>query len=189
MRARAEATQATAERILDAAFEAFGSRSFGDVTLQEIANTAGVAVQTVIRRFGSKEGLFDAVGDRERSRVRAQRQVPEGADLQRRIEVLVEHYEEDGDMVLRLIGEEDRSPAVARVVAEGRKLHRRWVETNLAEVVASSRGAERRKRVDAAVAATDVFTWRLLRRDLGREKEEVVEVMVRMLEGLRMEAK
>ena len=53
MRARAEAAQATAERILDAALEAFGSSAFSEVTLQEIADRAGVSVQTIIRRFGS----------------------------------------------------------------------------------------------------------------------------------------
>jgi AcrR family transcriptional regulator len=185
MRARAEAAQATAERILDAALKAFGSSAFADVTLQEIAKRAGVTVQTVIRRFGSKDGLFDAVADRERSRVAGRREVPEGASLRRKIEVLVEHYEEDGDTVWRLIQEEDRSARVAWVVANGRNLHRSWVETHLAELAASFRGAERRSRLDAAVAATDLFTWRLLRRDLGRDKEEVVDVMVRMLEGLR----
>jgi AcrR family transcriptional regulator len=184
MRARAEAAQATAERILDAALEAFGSSAFSEVTLQEIADRAGVTVQTIIRRFGSKDGLFDEVADRERSRVQDRREVPAGASLRRKVEVLVEHYEEDGDTVWRLIQEEDRSSRVARVVAEGRELHRSWVETHLAELAGSLRGAEYRSHVDAVVAATDLFTWRLLRCDLGRDKEEVVDVMVRILEGL-----
>jgi AcrR family transcriptional regulator len=187
MQARAEAAEETANSILGAATTAFGSTRFADVTLRQIADAAGVSVQTVIRRFGSKEGLIDAVVDRERTRVAAQREVPDGADLRRRIEILVDHYEEDGDVVLHLLSEEDRSPEIARVVAEGRRTHRTWVEVHLPEIFASIRGAEHRQFVDAAVAATDLYTWKLLRWDVGRSSEEVVEVMVRILEGLRKE--
>jgi len=187
MQARAEAAEETAISILRAATTAFGSTMFADVTLREIAVAAGVSVQTVIRRFGSKEGLFDAVVDRERTRIAARREVPDEADLHRRIEILVDHYEEDGDVVLHLLSEEDRSPEVALVVAEGRGTHRTWVENHLPEILASARGAERRQLVDAAVAATDLLTWKLLRRDLGRNTKEAVDVMVRMLEGLRKE--
>lgn len=185
MQSRAEAAQETVDSILRAATSAFGSTGFADVTLRQIADAAEVSVQTVIRRFGSKEVLFEAVVDRERTRVAAKRKVPDGADLHRRIEILVGHYEEDGDVVLHLLSEEDRSPEIARVVAEGRRTHRTWVETHLPEVFAGAQGAERRQLVDAAVAATDLFTWKLLRRDIGRNPMEVVEVMVRMLEGLR----
>lgn len=187
MQARAEAAEETANSILRAATIAFESTRFADVTLRRIADAAEVSVQTVIRRFGSKKGLFDAVVDRERTRVAAQREVPDGADLHHRIEILVDHYEEDGDVVLHLLSEADRSPEIALVVAEGRRTHRTWVETHLPEVFASARGAERRQLVDAAVAATDLFTWKLLRRDVGRNTMEVVAVMVRILEGLRKE--
>ena len=185
MQSRAEAAQETVNSILRAATSAFGSTGFADVTLRQIADAAEVSVQTVIRRFGSKEVLFEAVVDGERTRVAAKRKVPDGADLHRRIEILVGHYEEDGDVVLHLLSEEDRSPEIARVVAEGRRTHRTWVETHLPEVFAGAQGAERRQLVDAAVAATDLFTWKLLRRDIGRNPMEVVEVMVRMLDGLR----
>ena len=107
----------------------------------------------------AKEGLFDAVVDRERTRIATRREVPDGADLHRRIEILVNHYEEDGDVVLHLLSEEDRSPEVALVVAEGRRTHRTWVENHLPEILASARGAEHRQLVDAAVAATDLLTW------------------------------
>ena len=187
MQARAEAVEETANSILDAATTAFGSTRFADVTLREIAEAADVSVQTVIRRFGSKEGLFDAVVDKERTRIAARRQVPAGADLRRRIEILVDHYEEDGDVVLHLLSEEDRSPEVALVVAEGRRTHRTWVETQLLEILGHARGPDHRRLVDGAVAATDLLTWKLLRRDVGRNQKEVIEVMVRMLEGLRKE--
>ena len=66
---RAEAEQVTGEAILDAALAAFAQEPFDRVTLQRIAAASGVTVQTVIRRFGSKEQLFEALGERERVRV------------------------------------------------------------------------------------------------------------------------
>jgi AcrR family transcriptional regulator len=54
MSARAEAAEATGERILDAALELFGERPTDQIPLDEVASRAGVSVQTVIRRFGGK---------------------------------------------------------------------------------------------------------------------------------------
>lgn len=189
MNARAEAAQATGEAILDAAFEAFSSGRFDEVTLQDVAAAAGVTVQTVIRRFSSKEGLFDAVVDRERALIAQRREVAEGADLQEAVKVLVDHYEQDGRTVLHLLAEEGRSPKVAAVVQEGRAVHRQWVQVHLGEVFEGSRNIERRRLVDAAVAATDLYTWKLLRLDLGRSAKEVAQVMVRLLDGLNEAAR
>ena len=70
MRARAESAQATHRRILDAARALFLDHWYDQVTLEQVAEEAGVSKQTVLRRFGSKEGLFAAVvdelADRER---------------------------------------------------------------------------------------------------------------------------
>lgn len=184
MNVRAEAAQATGEAILDAAIEAFSSRRFDDVTLQDVAAAAGVSGQTVIRRFGSKDGLFDAVADRERARIAQRREVTKGADLTEAVAVLVDHYEQDGRTVLHLLAEEDRSPKVAAVVQEGRAAHRQWVQDQLGELFAGSRNIDRRRLVDAAVAATDLYAWKLLRLDLRRNAKEVTHVMLRLLDGL-----
>ena len=49
MVARAESAAATGERILDAAVEVFWELPREQITLDEVARRAGVAVQTVIR--------------------------------------------------------------------------------------------------------------------------------------------
>jgi AcrR family transcriptional regulator len=110
MSARAEAAEATGERILDAALELFGERPTDQIPLDEVASRAGVSVQTVIRRFGGKEGLLAAAVDREASRVSGQRDQAPTGDVAGAVKVLVDHYEELGDRVLRLLGEEDRIP-------------------------------------------------------------------------------
>jgi AcrR family transcriptional regulator len=64
MVARAEAAAATAERILDAAIEVFWETPGEQFSLDEVARRAGVTVQTVIRRFGGRGGLFAAAAER-----------------------------------------------------------------------------------------------------------------------------
>lgn len=63
MRARVEAAAETGRRILRAAI-GLGPEILSDqATLDDVAERAGVTVQTVLRRFGSKEGLIVATGE------------------------------------------------------------------------------------------------------------------------------
>lgn len=89
------------------------------LTLQQIAAEAGVTVQTIIRRFGSKEGLFEAIGRREGARILAERQPsnPEGGGLEAAVHALVAHYEHDGRTVLHFLYQEGRLPIIADIVA------------------------------------------------------------------------
>jgi AcrR family transcriptional regulator len=58
------AERPTRERILDAALDRFGSRGFEATSLDEIANDVGVAKQTVLYWFPSKDDLLAAVIER-----------------------------------------------------------------------------------------------------------------------------
>ena len=60
MSVRAAATQATRERIVEAAAEAFHANWYEDVTMRDVASAAGVALQTVVNHFATKEALFAA---------------------------------------------------------------------------------------------------------------------------------
>src|SRR5919204_5155889 len=93
MVARAESAAATGERILDAAVAVFWELPGQQVSLDEVARRAGVAVQTVIRRFGGRDGLFAAAAERELERVRRQRDEAPIGDVASAVKVLVEHYE------------------------------------------------------------------------------------------------
>ncbi|TDO66562.1 TetR family transcriptional regulator [Kribbella sp. VKM Ac-2571] len=56
--------QRTIDTLLSAAEELFAARSVADVTVEEIAATAGVAVGSVYNHFGSKAGLYAALVER-----------------------------------------------------------------------------------------------------------------------------
>lgn len=54
----------TIDALLAAAEQAFASRPFDDVTVEEVGERAGVAVGSIYNNFGSKAGLYAAVVDR-----------------------------------------------------------------------------------------------------------------------------
>ncbi|MER5645345.1 helix-turn-helix domain-containing protein [Streptosporangium sp. NPDC002524] len=60
---RAERSRRTREKITKAARELFVARGYGATSLQEVADRAGVAVQTVYFVFGNKRTLFKDVVD------------------------------------------------------------------------------------------------------------------------------
>jgi AcrR family transcriptional regulator len=178
MTARAQRAEETAERILDAAVEVFYERA--DLPLDEVAARAGVSTQTVIRRFGGREGLFAAGARREGERIATQRDTAGVGDVDGAVRVLVDHYEEMGDRVLALLAAEERSPAARQVTDQGRAMHRAWCERVFAPAFEGLTGTDRDRRLAQVVAVTDVFTWRLLRRDAGLPRPEV-ELAVREL--------
>lgn len=182
---RAKAEEATGKAILDTALAAFTHDSFDRVTLQSIADASDVTVQTVIRRFGSKQGLFLALVDRERPRILAARTVADDAGLPVALEVLLNHYEQDGDMVLNFLAQEHLVDDIGMVVEEGRRVHREWVERHCRDLLAGTTGAERQRLLHAAIVATDLSTWKLLRRDLGLQPAEVKAVMNKILNAIR----
>ena len=182
MAARATAAAATGERILEAAAEVFYEKA--DLPLDDVARRAGVTVQTVIRRFGGREGLFAAGLERESRRVADQRDTAPVGDVAAAVRVLLDHYEEYGDKVLTLLAIENRSPAAAEVVRQGRLLHRGWCERTFAPALAGLDEASRARRLAQLVALADVYTWKLLRRDAGLSRDDVELALCELLDPL-----
>ncbi|MFG2087056.1 MULTISPECIES: TetR/AcrR family transcriptional regulator [unclassified Spirillospora] len=60
---RAERSRRTREKVVEAARELFAAQGYGATSLQEVADRAGVAVQTVYFVFGNKRTLFKDVVD------------------------------------------------------------------------------------------------------------------------------
>jgi AcrR family transcriptional regulator len=186
MTARAASAAATGERILDAALEVFWERPSEQVSLDEVARRAGVSVQTVIRRYGGKEGLFAAAAERGSAAVRRQRDQAPVGDVAGAVRVLVEHYEAFGDRVLKMLAEQDRVPALARITDDGRALHRSWCARVFSAALTSRAGVDRQRRLAQLVAVCDVYTWKLLRRDAGLSRRQtelaIIEMLAPMLE-------
>lgn len=182
--ARAEASERTRASILAAAVALWREREWDDITLADIAARAGVTVQTVLRRFSNKDGVIDACIAERASGVEALRDRAVPGELPSILDALLAHYERDGDAVLRMLQVEARSPAVRRVTAHGRKVHRAWCERVFAPFLPRASARAYPARVDAFVAATDVYLWKLLRRDLGRDLDATRAVLDALLTAL-----
>jgi AcrR family transcriptional regulator len=188
MVARAQAAAATRERILDAAVELFWDSPAEPVALEDVAARAGVAVQTVIRRFGGRDGLFAAAAEREMSRTRSQRDEAPVGEVAGAVRVLLDHYEEMGDRVGRLLAEEQRSPVLSEVAERGRVLHREWCAQVFAPSLMRVAGSERRRRLAQLVAICDFYTWKLLRRDACLSRRQTELALVELLAPLTEDA-
>ena len=174
MELRAAAADATRERVLAAASEAFLERWYDDVTIAEVARRAGVSGQTVINHFGGKEALAAAAHARLGEELSSRRYAPEPGDTRGAVEALVDDYEITGDPTIRMLALEEKMPSLAPLLETGRQGHRRWVETMF-----RAPGL-----VPELVVATDAYTWKLLRRDQGLSRDETVASMLRIVEAL-----
>ena len=184
MVARAKAAEATGERILDAAVEVFWREPGERDSLDEVARRAGVSTQTVIRRFGGRDGLFEGAAARALERVRDTRDRAPIGDTEGAVRVLAEHYEEFGDRALKILAEEGRLAGKSDVAEIGRDYHREWCMRVFAPALDGLGGAERRRRLAQIVAVCDVYTWKLLRTDSGLSRRHTELALVELLEPL-----
>jgi AcrR family transcriptional regulator len=171
MGARAEAKAATRLRLLRAVLELSEEKSTIEITLDAVASRAGTSVQTVLRHFGSRDGLLDEAVKLASAEVEQERRATAG-DIEGAIRAVVAHYEKRGDYVLRLLGQE-HDPRIAAVVTPGKHLHRRWVEDSFGPQLQTRPPADREALVDLLVVATDLYTWKLLRRDRSLDPQTV----------------
>jgi AcrR family transcriptional regulator len=181
---RAQSTERTRAAILDAATTVFWEEPSRELTLDAIAREAGVTVQTVIRHFGGRDGVFESAVEREMGRVKDERDPAAVSTPDQAIRQLVAHYERIGDHGVRLLAEEHRSPTVASLVAQGRALHRSWCEQAFATSLSALQSGSRRRRLAQLVAVCDVYTWKLLRRDAGLDRRSTELAMVELLTPL-----
>lgn len=172
MGSRAEAAEETRRRILEAVIGLHMERYYDQVSLEDIAERAGVTVQTVLRRFGNKERLIEAATEVVSERVMSQRNEAPVDDIAGAVENLVDHYEEWGDSVLRLLAQEDRVPAFRKTTDAGRALHYEWVERTFASLLSEHTVGARERLRAGLIAVCDVYFWKLLRRDLGLSREQ-----------------
>jgi AcrR family transcriptional regulator len=184
MAARAQAAAATRLSIAGAWLALSHEFDYDEITLDVVAARAGVTVQTVIRHFGSKEQLFIAVARDIAAEEEARRAESPIGDVARAMQAVVAHYERIGDIVVRLLGQENRFPAIREMTVEGRRIHYEWVQRAFAPFLADSKGAERRRRRAQLVALTDVYMWKLLRRDLGLSRRQTQAAMAEMVNAL-----
>lgn len=178
MDARSAAAAATTDRIIDVARRRFATMAFDQVTLSDIATEAGVGVQTLLRRFASKEDLLIAVVQRRSNAIRTIRDASPLDDPASAIHDLIDTYERFGDEVLALMAQETRNPVVAGIVRAGRDYHHEWVARIWGSFLRSLPRRDQTISNAQLVAATDLYTWKIYRRDIGLSRRAAEGVTV-----------
>jgi AcrR family transcriptional regulator len=185
MRARAESTSRTRERILDAVIALSEERLSLEIILADVAARAGVSVQTVLRHFGSRQGLFEQAQARQVAQVRAERATPVG-NAAAAVRTIVAFYDRLGEWSLRLQAQGHSDELSRQTVELGRRVHRQWVEEVFAPQLVGRR--DRKELVDLLVVATDLLTWKILRRDGGMDRSTTCKRMLRLVRGILPES-
>lgn len=180
MRARAAAAEATRQRILGAALELLKSRLRSDIRLEDVAQCAQVSVQTVLRVYGTRVQLLHDALDALTREIAADFGRAEPGDIEASVRTWFDHYERFGDVVVKSLAEES-DPAVQPIVQIGRARHRQRVEHQLGPQLAALPAAERPRLVDALICVCDVYTWKLLRRDMARSRAEAEATMTLLI--------
>ncbi len=180
MSRRAEEIERTRMAIIDATIKIADRRA----SLPEIAAKAGVSERTILRHFGSRDGLRVAAIRENAGRLRVDRfSVPAG-DAPKAVAALVDQYEGWGHLILDLLAEEGAAVEIDELLAEGREIHRSWVVEKLGPLLGDRDAATRRRRVAQLTAVCDVYTWKLLRCDSGFGRSETEQAMRELIEAI-----
>ncbi len=172
--ARAEAAVATTCAVKAAALQLLMQRWYDDISLDDIAREAGVSSKTVQRQFGSKENLARTVLLEYGAENSAWRDHIEAGNLEVAIVAIVGMYEAIGDSLMRFLALEHKLPLAAEVISMGRVIHKRWVERVFGPLLGV---LPKRQSIALLVVATDVYVWKLLRRDAGLSQSLTVKSM------------
>ncbi|HEY2716443.1 MAG TPA: helix-turn-helix domain-containing protein [Solirubrobacterales bacterium] len=179
---RADSTAATRRAILDAAVELFREEGDADASLQRVAARAGCSSRSVIRHFGSKEQLIEAaIADGTSAAIEARRVEP--GDVEGAVRKLVDHYEQQGDEVVRWLASAERYPLLRQVTEAGARMHREWARDSFAPDLDELPAAERRRRLAALATVTDVYVWHLLRRREGLSRAATEAQILALVEA------
>jgi AcrR family transcriptional regulator len=183
MVARAEGMTATRNRIVQAALKLALEQAYEDITLVAIAEAAGVSHQTVLNHFESKEKVAAAAAEVLTRETTAARARARPGNLHGAVSILVQEYERFGDANARWAVASERLGSLAPLLDAARASHQAWLEHIFSDRLPAARDV-RRYAIHALHAATDVYTWKLLRRDLRVSRETAERIMLDLADGV-----
>ena len=185
MTKRSDAVAGTRRRIAQAALALFKERDYDDVSLNEIALAAGVSHQTVLNHCENKAGVLLAAGELFSEEIRDLEADALPGDVASVVHPTCVRYEVLGDANARWAAMATRAPEVADGLARGRLGFQAWLEEMLGDLMPEGDDPDERRRVLFGLhAALDVFTWKLLRRDLGLSEEQTKAQLTDLVLGV-----
>jgi AcrR family transcriptional regulator len=188
MTIRAAQAEATKARIRAAAVELYCHAPLEDFTLEAVAGRAATTVQTVLRAFGNKDELiYTALEDMAAGGVFLKPAPP--GDVKAAVSAFFDIYESVGDLVMQRLNEERRRPALKPTLDQGRDNHRDGVKMVFAPQLERLHGAARAQMLTMLVILTDVYVWKLLRRDMALSRPAAEAIVHKMILGVTEQEK
>jgi AcrR family transcriptional regulator len=188
MTMRAAKADATKARIKAGAIELYCQQPIEEFTLERVADRAETTVRTILRTFGSKEDLLFAALD-ELAKTGVSLRLTEPGDIPAAVSAIFDVYETMGDLVIQRLNDERRHPALKPLLEQGRDNHRNWVKTAFAPYLERQQGSARTQLLNALIAATDVYVWKLLRRDRDVSRPAAEAAVRRIISGVTQQEK
>jgi AcrR family transcriptional regulator len=179
---RAKAQERTREALIEAASDEFFAGNWLKSSLDSLSRSAGVTRQTLLRHFGSKDGLLMQALMQGVSQVRDQRWSTPTSDIAGAVENVLDHYEEWGERSVR-IGAWQRGPTILALFANAaRQMHYEWVEHAFAQWLTPLDEQTRARRRALLIVLCDVQTWWILANDLGLPRKEIQAILCEQIE-------
>ena len=143
--AEPEQSHANKAAVLEAAVQRLRTeKRLAEVTLEDIAADAGVTVRTILRQFGSKDGVMKAAFLELGHQIEAARpQTPPG-DPEAAMAALLQQYEVEGDLNARVVAEEHEIPILHKLLQHARAAHRQWLTTIFGPLLTHLPAAQRK---------------------------------------------
>jgi len=182
--ARAKSQERTREALLDAAMEEFFGDRWQKTSLETLSAKAGVTKQTLLRHFGSKDGLLLQAIVRSGSQIFDQRWSVPAGDIEGAVENLLDHYRDWGERALRIGAWLEGPILLAKFSQMARQVHYDWVGYVFGPWLESLAEPERSRRRATLIALCDVHTWQLLSRDLDLPRAEVQATLTGAIEAI-----
>lgn len=182
MTARAAGAEETKARIRRYAAQVYLEGTAEEFTLEAVARLADVSIRTVLRAYPSKEELLDAaLVDLSEGLVFMKPTAPGNVPIT--VAAKFDIYESMGELVMRMLEDEQRRPALKPMVDRGRKIHRDEMKVAFAPQLERVHGAARKELLTMLVMLTDIYIWKLLRRDMGYSRPAAEAVVCKMIAG------
>jgi AcrR family transcriptional regulator len=183
--AREQSRQRTRDALLDAATDEFFEGNWLKASLESVAAKAGVTKQTLLRHFGSKDGLALQALMRGAVQIRDQRWKTPTSDIAGAVDNLLDHYDAWGRRSLRMgAWQQSGSPMLAMISQAARQVHYEWVEYAFGPWLEQLDEEAYARRRAALIAICDLQVWWILSHDLGLARPEVHAILTDLIERL-----
>jgi AcrR family transcriptional regulator len=184
MMARADQVARNDRKIMDAVADLWLELPLPELTLEKVAEKSGVTVRTILRKFGSKEGLIKTSIENNGDRFTQNRMQVIPGDLPGILDALLEEYERMGDAMIRTLTVEFQFPSTAELLIKARLIHREWCEMVFRPFLPERLSDTYETILSSFIASTEFYLWKLMRKDLGKSPEQTRQIFLYTLQCL-----